>query len=48
MKEGIEIKMIRYMKVSPELTCGKCETQQCRWKREDPGAQEGIKMIRAF
>lgn len=48
MKEELEIEMVRYMKLSPELTHRKHETQQCGWKREDPGAQEGIKMIRAF
>ena len=48
MKEELEIEMVRYMKLSPELTHRKHETQQCRWKREDPGAQERIKMIRAF
>ena len=48
MKEELEIEMVRYMKLSPELTHRKHETQQCGWKREDPGAQERIKMIRAF
>ena len=48
MKEELEIEMVRYMKLSPELTHRKHETQQCGWKGEDPGAQEGIKMIRAF
>ena len=47
MKKEIKIKMTRYMKLSPEPTHRKHETQQCRWKREDPGVPEEIKMIRA-